>query len=657
MSCALNLSSVVLPCYPEQPIWPESPFTSPADVERPGAFSPCKYFPPELQESALKQALATKLNPYHFICWHNPYKLDMSTLTDDDLPALVSPPGFQPLRRASTEMQSLTFLKVLHVGTNTIVSRICIGDTTFALKLFFGNDGSARFVRECTAYAHFNHFNLAEAGAVPGCSGWLELDTHVVLGAFAKLGNAPVHWRESSLKGILLEDLTGGESLSIHNATDNGVAEQVMRSLRKIHTAHVMHGSITPTNVIVFTAKPRAVWVGFSHSACNNHQDIGLAKVSRTSLLAELAAGWDLLFAKLVPDSLIGFERDEDTVDPETICGPVVHHREPPIPLRPRVPASSVEEEIACRLLAYPEANVFSWDPPLAHLTPPPKYDHQFDTPEFLRENAIAYDEYLDNSLSRWYGNCPLLIYDRDTANKAPPFKEYAAPAPVTKLSSQTAIEFLEHIAPWSNHPLMRVRIGNEERLLKIFSSGRVPGRRDSKSNKERFKLELEAYGHLIQYGACTLGPRTRGSGFEYRNSHGVREEPAWVYPIFDDGSFASALVLEYFPNTEAISWDTLTPSRADLALRALSCVHGAYVLYQDYETLSNFLIVPATLERPERVVVIDFDHALTPPNLKVARMTLLNELITVWGMFYNTMLPNRRMFCPEPVHPHKVNF
>ena len=214
--------------------------------------------------------------------------------------------------------------------------------------------------------------------------------------------------------------------------------------------------------------------------------------------------------------------------------------------------------------------------------------------------------------------------------------------------------------------------LGNVDGPPPQFNKERRPGHHEERTEKELFELERDAYAHLVHYGACEarivprclgwieLSPthiydalkmirRTRETGSFERG-----EEPAWVSPIFEDGSCACALLVEYIPNGTPISQENLTMERMDRVLRTISRLHGAYVGHGDLHTWSNVLLVREGAEEQqqqqqqpeserERVVLIDFDWSATPQSkVPVKPSHLLRELSTVWTKFYTAVVSTK---------------
>ncbi|KAI9058440.1 hypothetical protein FKP32DRAFT_1597532 [Trametes sanguinea] len=675
MATTLNVAHVILHSYPETSPWELTPAIC--------SLKPVEYgqpFPDQIKEAALVQAQQTKLNPFHFISWNNPLILEHPSLAQAHLPFSASPhpDSIPPLPRVQHESISSTSWEELHVGRSVAMFRVRQGDILCSkvLKLYLGTGQLERFSCEASAYARFALHNVASrTGAVPQCFGWVEFETswllEIITAPSSALQRAVLHHTPLVIKGLLLEDLSAAEPLTINNISLD-VGDRALQSLHSIHAAYVLHNNISKDNVLVFTNTERVVWVGFSQSS----YDGGPKVCSRQTLLAELAEGWFLMYQRLLPDAMIGWHAGADAIDPRIMCGPVVS--QPIAPTRPHPSSLDLKTYMATILLSYPEVNLFSWDPPLPAISPPPRYDHQHDTSDFLEAVRDVAHKYETAPFYRWYGLPPFVINEwEDVApDIIEPLNERNPPPPLPQLSSEIPIEVLEHVCPSSNHTLLRVRMGNEERLLKIFSKERHPQNNSYKSMKEHFEMERDAYAHLVHYGACEAGAVPFCYGWieltptvlyetisTIRRSHdaGV-EELTWVSPIFEDGSWAAALVLEYLSNSQELHVQkNLTPHRADLALRSLSRVHGSYVLHRDIESLYNILLVPGQGSEPDRVVVIDFDHARTPQTPGYMNPLYSShfraELDCLFIRLYSHGLAHQRIYCDAPKHPHAVEF
>ncbi|KAI0662453.1 hypothetical protein C8Q70DRAFT_908914 [Cubamyces menziesii] len=683
MATGFNVSSVIARRYPEHSPW---------DIEfavyrlwPAGNFLPCNPFPDAFKQGALGQAQATGVNPFHFVCMNNPFAFDRSGASggdlEDGIEPLQSPPGLDdilPLQRhEDLDVAMLNVCDEVYMGDECVIVRVSVGDEVKLLKLFLGTDADKHFNAESAACARFLHHGVSSPGNVLKCHGWLEINLRQVFNdadaprvstECRKALNA--HGKDSA-KGLVLDDFPGAELLSIHNISPD-IAESVLRSLYAVHASLVLQGSHIRQSVLVSPAEQRAIWVDFSRASC----DSGSGAMTRQTLLAEFAEAWHLVYQRLIPDSLIGWEAGPDAIDPRSLTAHSNALRGP----RPRPVSLTVEDEIEAVLNSYPEIDIFSWDPPVSNLTPALRLDHRLDTEEFLRVIMEEREKFYGfwNPMRSWYGMCPLSPSPGTPYFLVDPgqFRHYLAPPPLPQLPSDTAIDLLEHICPTANRPVFKIRIGQQTWLMKIFSKDRRPDDTDHRTAKERFEIERDSYAHLSHYGACDAGVVPRFHGWmelshthlydcndmirRTRNSGALPkdQEFAWVSPIFEDGSLACALIIEYIEGAEAISFENLTMAWMDLMMRAVARVHGSYVCHGDLENWNNMLIVPGREGRPDRAVVIDFDHAMTP-NVPRGRClgprSMLSELEDLWVEFYSSVLPMQRILCKEPKHPHAV--
>ncbi|KAI0644120.1 hypothetical protein C8Q79DRAFT_1011914 [Trametes meyenii] len=689
-SC-LNISSVILQTYPDSSPWDLDP---PLFAAVPDGYAPCNPFPQRLKDAALEQAQRTGLNPFYFMCWTNPFVLDYPE------PGIPSPvlSRKKSSTRATAPLPDISESIIRALDTSTIeplangvdhMYRIRVGGETRILKLFLkttADNSEDSFKKEAAAYARFSRFGTWKSSAVLQCHGVATLNIESLkrvamrssVSSPACLRELVVAYRSRTVHGLVFDDLGGAEVLSITNVTYQ-VADKALRALHEIHHAYVLQGAPMSGSILVGKGdsdEERVVWVNFSVSSCpeNNAND-----VTRAGLLDELARGWSLLYARLIPDSLIGYEPDENSVDPWHFGR---GFSIPPLsPVRPRTPESTPKDEVLARLFSYPEINLFSWDPPLHNLTPAPKDDDKLDSAEFLLAVKAAMSTNLSrrNPFLKWYGTCPLSILTPSFfAEGTKPFSSYQRPPPIAQLPT-TPVTFLEHICPTGNRALFRVLIDGQQRLLKIFSSAVKQGDDDDKTSKERFDIELSAYSHLMHSGAGAVGAVPMCYGWMELSPQLARDAnrlirdttlkqpvpqepyeyyltykpPTMVSPLFDDEDFspAAALVLEYLPKSEPLVTENITARRADMALKALSLVHGAYVRHGDMWKSRNILVVHEDQGRPERVVFVDFDHAADPSWDDVPRISLLKEISSLWVLSYNYMMSQNRLFC-NPICP-----
>ncbi|KAI0325759.1 hypothetical protein GY45DRAFT_202518 [Cubamyces sp. BRFM 1775] len=596
------------------------------------------------------------------MCGRDPFVLDTPPPPDATIPVAASEavPPLMPWE--VSEDMHCEFVEELHGGGGAIVYRIRAGQDTRVLKLHIGQDATVRFCKEVNAYAYLASRNVAEA--VPQCVGWIKLD---VLLKRARGVPSPllVMLREqepSVARGLILEDLGGAQCLSVHNINLD-IGELTLQALHKLHSAYILHGNPEKDNVLVFPETKRVVWVGFSHAVCQG-------SITRQGLLAELAEGWAFIYQRLVPDGFIGWEPGPDAIDPRTLVDDV--SPAPIQPTHPRPSKSTVVEETIAILTSYPDINLFSWDPPLFHLTPGAKRDYEYDTDEFLEAIKTGYAKAPFNPFGKWYGPCPGRIESADIfTDHSDEWCAHAAPPPICQLPTETEIEFVEYLKCSSNHPLVRVRIGSAERLLKIFNMN-WGGKKNDTACKPRFMTERDAYAHLTLHGACAAGAGPQCYGWielsrthvddanaAIRRAYGDESPPWLVFPVFEDGSPSAAIVLEYLAESEAITLDNVTPARADLAMRSLSRVHCSYVVHGDVKSMKNLRLIRGRGDTPDRVVVVDFDHSRMSSWKRAwpSRIRFFGEFITLWSYLYGWMLSAQRTYCKAAKHPHAIEF
>ncbi|KAI0666369.1 hypothetical protein C8Q78DRAFT_1197780 [Trametes maxima] len=673
MAVSLNVSSVILQSYPEISPWELD--LPPVGLVLPPDILPCPYFVDKIKLPALDQARKTGKNPFYFMCMSNPLLLDHPEAACNAPP--LPPHGLSPPLPEIARPFSLTPMSF--IGGSPPVFNVNLNGAPRALKLastalhryYQDRDHVLQFSIELTAYSHLIHHDACKSGAVPRCDGWIGLASQD-LQLLATSPLLPEYLKDTLsgggvlfAKALVLEDLSDAQPLSIRNISTE-VADKAMRSLHQIHTAYVLHGNIRRNNIFVTRGGERVVWLGF------NHASYGECIISRELLLNELAQLWSFLYEKMIPDAFIGLEDDrigQEVWMRRMVTSPAQLQRG----ARPRIPSHSADAEIRKVLLSYPEINVFDWNPPLFNLTPEPKDDHLYDTPEFIaaikqaRRSEMACSPFI-----KWYGNCPTLLPDDDRfREEITTFDGYVRPDPLPQWASDTPMEMLECLDPFAAHPLIKVRVGNEERLMKFFSGwsteNRYSGLRGP-SPRHGFETELSAYSHLSHYGACDEDVVPRCYGWITPSSlliamandmiaktvveaSKLDNPPAFISPIFSDGHPALALIIEYLPNAEVLTEENATPEIADLTLRAFARIHGCYVCHRDAWGSGNILLVKDTGPDGDhvRVVVIDFDHAQDASKGTLCGWEMLQELTSLWNLFYAYIFPEQRAI-REPV-------
>ncbi|EKM51385.1 uncharacterized protein PHACADRAFT_178020 [Phanerochaete carnosa HHB-10118-sp] len=318
----------------------------------------------------------------------------------------------------------------------------------------------------------------------------------------------------------------------------------------------------------------------------------------------------------------------------------------------------------AAILQHYPEQNFFDANPPLPNLSPfSLEIFHSNDTPELLAACRDMVAKSGLNPLSLSYGTNLLDVREYRLFETHYPLEDYQKPPPLQMTSLPKEAVLMEQLNKRGNTLMFTVRLGEEIRLLKIFTdrdtidwpNWQPPYDPEAESCVEYdpFEGEKEAYAHLQHYGTCDKGgivPRCygwlqldRGRMEEIlalpNIAHSVHGELQWRKVPLD------ALLLEYFPGARQLTHDVLTEKLADKAMRALYEVHRAYVVHGDVHP-RNILVLP-----DKRVILVDFNRARCPSGMITCRrQELLRELSDAWAMFYRRMLPDKRIgLVPSP--------
>lgn len=123
------------------------------------------------------------------------------------------------------------------------------------------------------------------------------------------------------------------------------------------------------------------------------------------------------------------------------------------------------------------------------------------------------------------------------------------------------------------------------------------------------FHNELDAYAHLKHHGVHLDGSVPECYGWIRLSQEHLKvvykKAGCWGYLWPPKGVFG--ILLQYFPDAQAISKETVTYANADKAMRSLARIHQAYVVHYD--------IAPRNclLKADGNPVWVDFDHAITP--------------------------------------------
>lgn len=171
--------------------------------------------------------------------------------------------------------------------------------------------------------------------------------------------------------------------------------------------------------------------------------------------------------------------------------------------------------------------------------------------------------------------------------------------------------------------------------VLKVYR--RYPRAEDEWSNgldgPSRFDNERKAYANLIHFGVCADGFAPRCFGWF---SLHVDPKAKWLSPFANDPEPPNAILLEFLPESEQMNVRNITYEVAQNAMLALARVHAAGVLHRDINP-RNHLVLPEG-----RVVIIDFDTALSWPDKRVNRLELKWESESAWNLYFQLMLPDK---------------
>ncbi|KAJ3555307.1 hypothetical protein NM688_g2650 [Phlebia brevispora] len=289
-------------------------------------------------------------------------------------------------------------------------------------------------------------------------------------------------------------------------------------------------------------------------------------------------------------------------------------------------------------VFTYPEKNPFQSDPPIARLVPEEPKELLTITPQTASEALAKAEQTGVNPLSMLYGDSPLSMVDPKTKHARFPIEQYTLPPPLVQIFP-SPVQFIEWLNPEGRTPVYKVQIGEDIRLLKLYTD-RDPDEEYTSDEVGwpmfRFRREKEAYAHLLHSGACAKGivPHCYG-WFDPK-------ERDFFPNLLDDRRPPKAILLEYFPEAEQLSVLNITSEIADKALRGLYEIHASYVLHGDINK-RNVLVLSNG-----RVVWIDFDESTcgteTRCDRRLTRQKLLEELSFAWIIFYPCLMVDKRL-------------
>ncbi|TFK47194.1 hypothetical protein OE88DRAFT_1738878 [Heliocybe sulcata] len=271
-----------------------------------------KYANPTSIGKARKRFLKTSCNPFHELPVYgaNPYSAIWKGLDGPDpeihtLPTMSSAPS---LKRLRVQYSELTCVEVIggcakEDAYASSVYRVRYKGEGVILKLFRSTAPpkwvQSKFAREKHAYERLLHHGVCSQGFVPMCHGWFELVVPKKPGwlrAFASDEKPPY--------ALLLEDIADGVPLDVSNISIP-VAEQAMLAAENVHNAGVLHRDLYPRNTLV-RPDNTVVIIDFDRASTWPHKG-----VHRLSLKVEKELCWDLYYACLLSDKLLGLTPEQ----------------------------------------------------------------------------------------------------------------------------------------------------------------------------------------------------------------------------------------------------------------------------------------------------------------------------------------------------------
>jgi serine/threonine protein kinase len=175
-----------------------------------------------------------------------------------DLPSLPKDATFHRQRFLAQSYHSQVYTLDLNLG----------GTTKRALLKLFSKELKHRYVREENAYRYLQHFGVIDQGLVPRIYGVVPSMNKKRLREV--LGDAvPTDVVITPpASGIIMEYIEGAENPSIENMTQK-LAQKILRGLRRIHFAHILHGDAEGRNIFIFPKTRKVVFIDFSSAEIN----------------------------------------------------------------------------------------------------------------------------------------------------------------------------------------------------------------------------------------------------------------------------------------------------------------------------------------------------------------------------------------------------
>ncbi|OJD25849.1 hypothetical protein ACJ73_02785 [Blastomyces percursus] len=172
-------------------------------------------------------------------------------------------------------------------------------------------------------------------------------------------------------------------------------------------------------------------------------------------------------------------------------------------------------------------------------------------------------------------------------------------------------LEFIKTLKISDTSLIFHVNYDGKPRVLKVFHNNGDAGYADDGiRDLNRARCEIRAYCSLKRSGVCDEGYVPQFYG--YTSFLNQKAFAPHLDAFQHDTGLPSAILLEYLPNPLLMNCVTYTQERMAKAVNGIHQIHSALVEHNDSYP-KNILIVPGD---PERVVWIDFDVAITYPDI-----------------------------------------
>jgi serine/threonine protein kinase len=150
--------------------------------------------------------------------------------------------------------------------------------STKAFLKIFAKTEKARYTKEVNAYRLLYHFGVPETGIVPTIYGVLpEVDGNKLDGIIED--EVPVDAPITLPASLIVMEYIEGERPSLENINPKR-AIRILKALRKIQMAHILHGDTEGRNILVCPSSGRLVWIDFSDAEVNHLANHGIEELN-----------------------------------------------------------------------------------------------------------------------------------------------------------------------------------------------------------------------------------------------------------------------------------------------------------------------------------------------------------------------------------------